>query len=244
MRSHLRIKTLLALLITVGGVSSVTVSGTYALLSAQETNGSSTISTGTLTLGNTVNAGTTCFSYGSGSSGNVNNACSPLMTSSTLQYPGGAPATAQVEIKNNGSINASRLTVYMPSCVMGTSPTAAGHANGGNPCVELFTGGTTPAGLVLTIEETTAAWASPKCVYPVALAAACTTDPAWAADSGNSFGIFAQYVTTSGSSIDLGSGPKIDQTRYFKVGVSLPATATNTLQGQMATFALTWHLQT
>ncbi len=236
-----RAKTILALLVAVGAVSCLGVSGTYALLLSEETNANSTIASGTLTLGNAVNAGTMCVSHGTGSTGNLNNACAALVAASPLRYPGDPAVTAQIQIKNTGSLDASDLAVFMPTCTMATSPGATGRTNGGNPCVELFTSGA-PSGLQLTLQETNASWVATRCWYPVDAVGACASAPGYAAAAPNSFGIFAEYVTSSGAALDLGAGPAHDQSRYFVVGVSLPTDASNTLQGEQATFDLTWQL--
>jgi hypothetical protein len=54
--------------------------------------------------------------------------------------------------------------------------------------------------------------------------------------------IFSGNYNSSASSLDLGAGPPHGQSRYFVVGLELPSTALNTLQGVSATFPLTWHL--
>lgn len=242
-RSTIRLKSLLALLIAVGGLGSITVSGTYALLLSEEANPNSTIASGTLTLGNTANSGTTCFSSAAGTTGNVNNACSALMTASTLRYPSASATTAQIQIKNTGSLDASDLSIYMPSCAMATSPGATGHTNGGNPCAGIFTSGT-PTGVQMTLQETDSVGTPTTCWFPVTAAGACAAAPGYAAAIPNSFGTFATYITSTAAALDLGRGPAHDQIRYFVVGVGLPTNASNTLQGEQATFALTWHLTT
>lgn len=241
-RSSASLKLVLALLIAIGGLGSITVSGTYALLLSGETNANSTIASGTLTLVNTVGA-SICNSYGAGSSGNVNNACSTLMTSSTLRYPGAAAATAQVRIKDNGSLDAAHLSVFMPSCTMTTSPGATGHTNGGNPCTAQFTA-SVPTGVQMTIQETDSLGTATTCWYPVNAAGTCLSAAGYAGAIPNSFGSFATYATSAASSLDLGAGPAHDQTRYFVVSVFLPTNASNTLQGEQANFDMTWRVST
>ena len=56
------VKKILASLLVVGALSSLTVGGTFALLNSQESNATSSIASGTLTFSNLVNTGTACFS--------------------------------------------------------------------------------------------------------------------------------------------------------------------------------------
>jgi len=234
-----RLKLILAGALAAGGLSCLTVSGTYALLTAETSNRGSTIQSGTLTLGNTVESGTTCYSYTGAATGNGNQACQPLLTASSdpasWRYPG-ATASARVQIRDDGSIDGRTLRLYMPSCASSTTPGAEGHAGGGNPCASQFAGAT-PAGLQLSVQETDAAWSATRCWYPVQVAGTCS-------DVGNSLAALAQNAFSAGTSIAIGSGPARGQTRYFVVAVKLPSNAPNTLQGQQAVFALTWQLTT
>jgi hypothetical protein len=242
-RSTRRLKVVLAALVVVGAIGSLTVSGTYALLTSQEANGGASAASGTLTLGNTVNSGTTCFSYGTGSTSNVNSACTPLSTSSTLQYPG-STATANVQITNNGTVDGSDLVVFMPSCTV-TTTTGATVTGGGNPCTEVTDGGN-PDGLQLVIEETDSVGTPIACWYPVYVPdGACSTDPSYTDSLPNSFGLFAESAVDLADSVDAGSVRLgHGQTRYFTVKVILPNDASNQLQGEQATFSLTWHITT
>ena len=49
-------------------------------------------------------------------------------------------------------------------------------------------------------------------------------------------------LNTVTSALDVGAGPAAGATRYFKLGMQLPTNASNTLQGEEALFALTWHM--
>src|SRR5664279_1327835 len=117
-------KKVLATLLLTGALSCLTAGGTFALLNSEESNPGASIASGTLTFSNVVNAGTACFSYGGPASpGNVNNTCQALFVSTTQNYPN-VQATAQVKIANNGSLDASDLSVYMPSCTNTVTPGA------------------------------------------------------------------------------------------------------------------------
>jgi hypothetical protein len=221
-----RVKQILASLIVIGALSSLTAGTTFALLNSQESNANASIASGTLTLSNIVNTGTACFSYGGPASpGNVNTACQALFTSATQNYPGN-PVTAKVTILNNGSIDASDLSVYMPSCTNGVTP-GAPAPGGGDPCG--------PGGAQFYIQETDASW-NPvaSCLFPSA-ATACTF-------VAHSLYVFSANASSITSAFDLGSGPAHGQARYFLIGMQLPSNASNTLQGQAAQFGVTWHI--
>jgi hypothetical protein len=220
------VKKVLASMIVLGALSSVTVGGTFALLNSQQSNTKSTMASGTLTFSNVVNTGTTCLSYGGAASpANVNNACQAVFTSATLNYPGTAITAAKITLTNNGSLDASDLTVFMPSCTNAVSP-GAPAPGGGNPCAS--------AGAEIYIQETTSAWVATTCRFPAA-AGAC-------AFNASSLSVFNSNYNAVTSSLDLGAGPVHGAARYFMIGMRLPANASNTLQGQAAQFGLTWHI--
>lgn len=219
-----RLKKILASLLVVGALSSLTVGGTFALLNSQESNATSSIASGTLTFSNKVNVGTACFSYGGPASpGNVNNACDALFTSATQNYPG-TPLTQRVTIANNGSLDASDLSVYMPSCANAVT-TGAPTPGGGNPCAA--------GGAQFYIQETDSSFVATTCRYPT-VGTTCAFNT-------NGLFIFAANDNSTASALDLGAGPVHGQSRYFVIGLQLPASASNTLQGQAAQFGLTWH---
>jgi hypothetical protein len=220
-----RLKQVLASLMVLGALSSLTVGGTFALLNSQESNAKSSVASGTLTFSNVVNTGTACLSYGgSASPGNVNSACQAFFTSATENYPG-TPRTVKVTIANNGSLDASDLSVYMPGCTNGVTP-GAPAPGGANPCAA--------GGAQFYIQETDASWAPTTCRYQTV-----GTTCAFTADSLN---IFATNASSAGAALDLGAGPAHGQSRFFIIGMQLPANADNKLQGQAAQFGLTWHL--
>lgn len=221
-----RLKKILLSMMAIGGLSFVTATGTFALLNSEELNRGGKISSGTLTMNNLVNAGTVCFSYTGGTSAsNVNPGCDPLFLGTALNYPG-APAVASVNITNSGSIDASDLSVYMPSCTAQATP-GAPTPGGGNPCAT--------GGAQFYVQETDALGNATFCWYPDNAAGACT----FQADSLSTFAVNGNTVAAA---LDLGAGPVHGTTRYFKIGMQLPAAASNTLQGEEALFALTWHM--
>lgn len=219
------IKKVLLSLLAVGGLTFLTYGGVFAVMSGDLTNRGSTIASGTLTFSNNVNPSlTVCISNaGPAVPGNVNSTCDALFTSSTLMYPGQL-ATAKVTIKNTGTLDAKDLSVFMPSCTMTVTPGAP--AGGGDPCGV--------GGAQLYIQETDASWAATQCLWPTT-AATCPL----IADTLYSF---AQNHPDITSVVDLGAGPAAGQSRYFIVGMELPTTSSNTLQGEEAVFGLTWHV--
>jgi hypothetical protein len=220
------VKKVLLSLIVVGAVSCFTFTSAYALLNSQTQNNRGRISSGTLTFSNKVNALSACFSYGAGSSGNANTGCSPLFTSSTLMYPG-TPATAQVTITNDGSLDGTALSVFMPSCSAVTSPGAT-SPGGGNPCAT--------NGAQIYIQETNSSFTPTSCLFPT-VGGTCGF-------SASTVAFFATSANTAASAYSLGAGPAHGASRYFIIGMQLPSTASNTLQAEEALFDLTWHLTT
>ena len=223
-----RLKKMLAALIVFGALSSVTATGTFALLNSEERNTHSGVASGTLTFDNVVNTGTACFSYGGPSSpGNVNTSCQALITSATLNYPGVAITPVKVTITNDGSIDAGDLSVYMPSCTAAATP-GAPAPGGADPCAT--------NGAQFYIQETTSTGTPTQCWFPSAVGA-CSF-------AASSLHVFAANVNTTTSALDLGKGPAHATARYFLIGMQLPSTAGNALQGEAAAFGLTWHMST
>ena len=223
-----RLKKMLAALIVFGALSSVTATGTFALLNSEEGNTHSGVASGTLTFDNVVNTGTACFSYGGPSSpGNVNTSCQALITSATLNYPGVAITPVKVTITNDGSIDAGDLSVYMPSCTAAATP-GAPAPGGADPCAT--------NGAQFYIQETTSTGTPTQCWFPSAVGA-CSF-------AASSLHVFAANVNTTTSALDLGKGPAHATARYFLIGMQLPSTAGNALQGEAAVFGLTWHMST
>jgi hypothetical protein len=242
-RSSRRLKVVLAGLVLAGSMSFLTISGTYAIFTSEERDAGATAASGTLTLSEVTNGatGTPCKSWSTGATQNANTGCALLISTPTLQYPGQS-VSGTVALTNTGSVAASDLKIYMPTCTHTTSPSAA-VVGGGDPCQMISDAGGDD-GLQLTIEETSSTGTVQKCWYPVVATGTCTAASGWSSASPNSFGIFAQFVNNYGAAYDLGAGPAAGATRYFKVTVILPTIASNTLQGEEALFGLTWHLST
>jgi predicted ribosomally synthesized peptide with SipW-like signal peptide len=221
------LKKVLATMIVVGGISSLTVGGTFALFNSQESNAQSSIASGTLTLSDTVTSGsaTACFSYGAGSSANVNNTCEGVFAMSAQNYPG-VTAKAEVTILNNGSLDGTDLSLYMPGGCATVATTGAPSPGGGDMCAS--------TGALFYVQETDMAGTPTKCWYPSAAGTTCTVT--------STLSTFKTNFTSTIAALDLGTGPAHGASRYFEIGMQIPSTATNTLQGEAAQFGLTWHI--
>jgi hypothetical protein len=214
--------------IAIGALGSITVQRTYALFGSETQNSSASVGGGTLTFSTTVGGGSACASYGGPSSpGNVNTGCAALFTDSAAaeNYPG-TPRTVTVTIRNDGSLDARDLALFMPSCT--ATPTGDAPApGGGDPCAS--------GGDELYVQETASDQTTPtRCWYPVT-----TTTCSFGASGLHAF---AAAYTSASSALDLGAGPTAQQARYFTIGVQVPTTANNNLQGEAARFLLTWHM--
>lgn len=110
--SNTRTKKYLKLLMVIGLIAlAAGGAGTFASFSAQTTNEKNTFATGSLLLGNETNkSGTFCMS--DKGAGNANENCSAFVTVDT-QEPGSS-ASGTVTVKNEGTLDASKLTLYAP----------------------------------------------------------------------------------------------------------------------------------
>jgi len=107
-------KRVLLLLVCVGLVSYVGGNATFAIFSAETTNPNSSMATGTLTMGNQVNSGTTCQSYNGPTNDNVNSTGCDALLALTNMGPGASSKQAKLTITNSGSLDGSKLYVYAP----------------------------------------------------------------------------------------------------------------------------------
>ncbi|MDA8297388.1 MAG: hypothetical protein M0004_12520 [Actinomycetota bacterium] len=112
----------LTVLLAAGLVGLGASSGTFATFNATTTNLGNTFATGSLTLSNTANAGTACFSFNGTSNAN-SNCLSVLTLDNTANYPGGPIALGAVTVANGGTINAARLDLYAQSACVDSSAT-------------------------------------------------------------------------------------------------------------------------
>jgi hypothetical protein len=222
----MKLKAILVAMMLIGAVASFGVPGVWALFSAETRNVQANASTGTLVFDLQVGSGTRCNTKNGTT--NVITGCSaelPFDTAAEI-YPG-VPRTAQVTITNDGSLDASDLSLYIPSgCSTGsTSDAPASVVGSGDPCTsDQF-----------YVQETNAAFTPTKCWYP-------NSGTTCAFSSALTLSTYFNNFKTAASALSLGAGPAALQKRYFVIGVQVPSTATNTVQGKIATFDLTWHM--
>lgn len=219
-----RLKLTLLAVMAIGAVVSFAAPGVYAMFTADAQNMKASAGTGTLTMDLVVGGGSPCYSYnGPASPGNVNTSCDALATYSSAAelYPG-EPKTVTVTVRNDGSLDASDLALYMPGGCQNVSTPDDPSPGSGNPCAA--------GGMQFYVQESTPG--GPKCWFPAA-AGACT----FTADLAT-----MAAKTTLANALDLGSGPAAQQTRTFTIGLQVPANASNTYQGRGAAFVLDWHL--
>jgi hypothetical protein len=225
-----RLKLALLATMAIGAIGGITVPGVWANFTADARNTQATAMSGTLTMDMAVDRGTlpvnTCTSY-QGTNNTVSTCDAAAVYAPAAEMYPGEPKVTKFTLTNTGSLNASDLRVYVPGGCTFTATPDAPSPGGGNPCSSV--------GLQLYIQENADAAGTPlKCWYPApATAGACT---GWSTVS--SFAI----RTTPALGLSFGAGPNAQQSRYFQIGVQLPPTASNTLQGEAAKVVLAWHL--
>ncbi|MEY2406944.1 MAG: hypothetical protein QOG39_1860 [Acidimicrobiaceae bacterium] len=215
-------KSLLALLLF-GLTATAIGAGTFASFSASTTNGGSTFATGTLVLSNRKDTGTVCFSSGGNTDTNTGS-CDILFTQ-TARRPGATTYSANVTLKNEGSLDATALSVYR-SQACATTNDAGGYHGTGDTC----------AAVQLTIDETDSSFTPTACVYDADNAG---TSCAFAAS--RTLSHFSTTYAASGSALGLGAMTS-GTSRYFKVSLTFPdgGSTDNQFQGRIATFGFTW----
>jgi predicted ribosomally synthesized peptide with SipW-like signal peptide len=242
-------KKLLLAIAGFGLAAAGTAGGTFASFNAETTNAGNTFATGTLTMTNTANSVTACFS-GDGA-GNAAG-CSSVLTGAKVA-PGAARQTGTVTIRNDGTLDASKLYVYAPTagdCV-DAKTTGVGDALTFNPITTKPLCGAT----LMSIEETTGG--KHYCWYGVrGLAGTCeSTLTTLNSSNATTIGAFGAAHNADGGRIDLapvesndglGSGSALapGAARTFQIALYLPNSASNqnALQGLQSTFGLTWHI--
>jgi len=106
-------KRLLLAAMAIGGAAYFGLGGTFANFQAETSNNNSSIASGTLTMNNTVNSNSACYSYSAASADNINAGCDPAFTATNVT-PGVMQSTqvAKITVANSGSINGSNLYLY------------------------------------------------------------------------------------------------------------------------------------
>ena len=214
-------------LLAIGALSFVTVGGTFLSLTSQGIErGASSFAPGTLTLSNIVSGGPRASRiYRPGEPQQREQELPGGITSGTAELSRRHPPLA-VTIANNGSLDASDLSVYMPSCTKVATP-GAPTPGGGDPCAA--------NGAQFYVQENELLVSPRSSAGPRGARAPASVHRELAQQH------VRQRFLLIGSASASESGPAHNQTRYFIIGLQLPASASNTLQGQAAQFGLTWH---
>jgi hypothetical protein len=229
MKLSLHKKVLLSMAV-VAGIGALAGAGTFATFTAQTSNPTNTFANGTLVLSNKVNAGSACLSTGGGNTDtNANGACSTAF-SLAVKAPGDS-GTANLTLKNDGSLAASALKAFSGSCTDADAVGENFHGTG-SPC----------ATVQFYVQQYSDAFTTAStCLYGGSSDGGTTCD----------FSDTAQTLTTFvAAHINLAAGLAAGSlaaaggadTTWIKVGVKLPSTAGNPLQGRSASLALNWHI--
>ena len=220
---------LLVSALVVGSMASVSL-GTFASFTAQATNPSAVFASGTLVLSNTKQGGSACLSTAGGSTDtNANGGCDTLLNL-TVKKPGDS-GTANLTLRNEGSLAASALKVFSSGCANADATGESYHGTGA-PCgkLQLYVQEYSDAGF------TTAS----ACRYGGSSDGGTTCD---FSDATKTLGAFATAYGSSTGGLALAGGLGAGASRYVKIGVKLPSDADNTYQGRKATADLAWYLE-
>lgn len=221
-------KKILVSLLGLGVVGSLVGMGTFASFTAQTTNPSNTFATGTLVLSNKVDSVSACLSTGAGTTTDTNiNANCTTLVALTNKKPGDTATTANITIKNEGSLDASALKVFENAVCVTVNDPARPYNGTGDVCDSLN----------FYIQEYNSTFATPtsSCVYPVNASASCSFN------SSNTVKTFRTSYNSSSTGLSLGS-LTTGSSKYYQIAVQLDSGAGNAYQGRQATFDLTWYL--
>jgi hypothetical protein len=218
-------------MLILGAITAATAGGTFATFNAATSN-SATVTTGTLLLGNTANAGVECMSTSASGApptatitmGN-SNACSSLFS---LNVNPTGVAQGNLTLRNEGNFNAATSTLTATACVSSIHPvTVNGTAFSGdivNAPICSF--------LQLVVAEVTASGGTTLTGAGCVFGAAGGTIPVTNCQYGPT-------MNTLPASTALGAFNQATN-RFFVVAVKFPDTTDNRYQGQMAQITLTW----
>ena len=200
---------------------------TLADFTAQTKNPNNAFAAGTIVLSNTKQGGTACLSTGGGTTDtNVNDNCDQLINLSVKQ-PGDS-GTANLTLKNEGSLNGSIFRAFMAGCT-NSSPASENYHGSSNPC----------SSIQIYVQQWTNSnyTGAAACLYGGAqVANTCDFS-----DATKTLSNFNTSYNSSGSGLSL-SGLSAGTSKYYTIGVKLPQSGGNNLQGRQATFDLTWFL--
>jgi len=201
--------------------------GSFATFNAQTNNANSLFAHGTIVLSNTKQGGTACLSTGGGNTNtNVNTGCDQLLNL-TVKKPGDS-GTANLTLKNVGSLDASTFKVFSPTCTNSDASGESYHGTG-NPCsvVQLY------------IQQwTDNTFSTPSaCLYGGATGSTCNFS-----DATKTLGAFATNYSSSTNGLSLGSGLNAGASAYITIGVQSPSSADNTYQGRQSALDFDWYI--
>jgi predicted ribosomally synthesized peptide with SipW-like signal peptide len=235
-----RIKQYLMLLTVIGVVAvAASGSGTFASFSASVTNPGNTFASGTLFLHDTHGV-TTCTSEsattgpnfnvnpGDGTNGDV---CAVLFSNVDL---GGGPVTANLDLNNAGSINASDVKFKVNNCTVGTNSANTGSA-------VTFGAAPTCGDLWLTVQQTQSDHSTNVfCAFgPGVLGTNCAApaNTATLATAAATQTLQMDNGSGSATTATLGAG----STKYYVLKINPGGVAsTNQLQNRSISFDVQW----
>jgi predicted ribosomally synthesized peptide with SipW-like signal peptide len=215
--------------LVVGAMTSVSL-GTFASFTAQTTSAGNVFAAGTLVLSSTRQGGAACLSTAGGTTDtNANGACDALVNL-TVRKPGDA-GTANLTLKNEGSLAASALKAFSTACTNADAPGESYHGTG-NPCGKLQ---------LYLQEYSDAGFATASaCRYGGSSDGGTTCD---FSDATKTLAAFATAYGSSSSGLALAGGLPAGGSRYLKIGVKLPSDADNSYQGRKASAELAWYIE-
>jgi hypothetical protein len=212
----------------VAGLGVLAGAGTFATFTAQTTNPDNTFANGTLVLSNTVDGGMACLSTGGGNTdSNANGACD-TMFDLAVRAPGDS-STADLVLENVGSLAASALKVFSGSCTDSDAADEDFHGTG-SPC----------GAVQIYIQQYSDNFTTESaCLYGGATGNVCDfsdtnkTLTSFVTDHPNLAGGLAAGALEESGGAD---------TTWIRIGVQLPSTAGNNMQGRAAALAFNWHI--
>ena len=213
---------------TVGVAAAVAGGGSFASFNAQTTN-PNTFATGTLVMSNKVNTATACLSTAAGVGITTNVATCDALFNLTVKKPGDS-GTADLTIKNEGSVAASLLNTFTSGCT-GADASGQTYHGTGDPC----------AAVQIYVQQwDSAAHTTPTaCLY----GGAAVTNTCDFSGASKTIADFATNYTSSSAGLTVTGGLAAGSSDFFTIGVKLPTSADNTYQGRQATVGLSWYMQ-
>lgn len=215
------------ILLVLGGLGvALAAAAAWAAFTASATNPSNTFSHGTLVLSVKKGSGSTCFSTGGGNTDtNSNSSCENVFNES-VKKPGDSTVSETITVKNEGSIDASIFRVFSAAC--SNADNGESYHGSGNPCSKIQ--------LYLQEFSDSAATTPSTCRYGGGNATTCDFS-----DATKTIGDFATSYPDATNGLSLG-GLTAGASRYFKIGVMLPASSNNSYQGRKATWDVNWYV--